>query len=34
MNILFRDEKIRNVPYGRKGDERTRIAAADGNEKE
>jgi hypothetical protein len=32
MNMLFRDEKIRNAPYGRKGDERTKIVAADNGE--
>jgi hypothetical protein len=26
MNALFRDRKINNVPYGRKGDERFKIA--------
>jgi RecA-family ATPase len=29
MNTLFRDGKIKNVPYGRKGDERTKIAACE-----
>ena len=29
MNALFRDGKIINVPYGRKGDERFRIAVSE-----
>jgi hypothetical protein len=29
MNALLRDRAIKNVGYGRKGDERTRIAICD-----
>ncbi len=32
MNALFRDRKIKNVPYGRKGDERTKIAVCGDSE--
>jgi RecA-family ATPase len=32
MNALFRDRKIKNVPYGRKGDERTRIIVCSDSE--
>jgi RecA-family ATPase len=32
MNALFRDRKIENVPYGRKGDERTKIAVCGDDE--
>ena len=32
MNALFKDKKIQNVPYGRKGDERTKIAVCGGSE--
>ena len=32
MNALFRDQKIKNVPYGRKGDERTKIALCSDSE--
>jgi RecA-family ATPase len=32
MNALFKDRKIENVPYGRKGDERTKIAVCSENE--
>jgi hypothetical protein len=32
MNALFMDRKIKNVPYGRKGDERFRIAVCGDDE--
>jgi RecA-family ATPase len=32
MNALFKDRKIKNVPYGRKGDERTKIAVCGDSE--
>jgi hypothetical protein len=32
MNALFRDRKIESVPYGRKGDERTKIAVCGDSE--
>jgi RecA-family ATPase len=34
MNALFNDRKIKNVSYGRKGDERTKIAACEGKQYE
>lgn len=33
MNALFRDKKIENVPYGRKGDERTKIVVCEEKQK-
>jgi hypothetical protein len=32
MNALFRDRNILNVPYGRKGDERFKIAISGDSE--
>jgi RecA-family ATPase len=34
MNALFRDRKIENIPYGRRGDERTKIAVISGDSEE